>query len=203
MSLLPLVLSVGRVGPAEACVCGNRAVPAERCCRYCGAPAGNVPSDLMDGSASVCALCGLARHLERPRINEEARLIWLPEMSQAALSALMRRVHGGLRALGERLEADAQPSLAVGERPVLYHAQQGLLERSREAEVRFGSLDPGELADALVLLSGAAYGRREALLGGLRLLPMGRLLDSGEDVYPAIVDSWRGTAGAERIEGRV
>ena len=39
-------------------------------------------------------------------------------------------------------------------------------------------------------LSPAAYARRAALLGGLRLMPLGRFFDGDRDVYPEIVDSW-------------
>ena len=191
VSLLSLVLSVGRSGSCVVSRDGNAPAQAGLQCRYCGAAAGHVPFGLVEEAAVACALCGLVRHLERPRINEEARLIWLPEMSQAAVNAVTRRVHSGLRGLGERMEAGAQPSLAAGERPLLYHVQQALLERSREAEVHLGTSDPGELADGLVRLSAGAYARREALLGGIRLLPTGRLFEGGEDIYPAVVDSWR------------
>ena len=195
VKLLPLVLSVS-MGSASAGSCaGSVADQPGLQCSYCGAPAGRAPSSLGDVAAIACSLCGLAQHLERPRINEEARLIWLPEMSQAALNVLVRRLHSGLRGLGERLETEARPSLAVGERPLLYHGQQALLERAREAEVRLGTSDPAELADGLLRLSSAAVARRDALLGGVRMLPMGRLFEGNEDVYPAIVDSWRQTAG--------
>ena len=195
MKLLPLVLSVS-MASASADSCAGSVVdqPGLRC-SYCGAPAGRAPLRLGDVAAIACSLCGLAQHLERPRINEEARLIWLPEMSQAALNVVVRRIHCGLRGLGERLETDARPSLPVGERTLLYHGQQALLGRAREAEVRLGTSDPAELADGLLRLSGTAYARRDALLGGVRLLPMGRLFEGSEDVYPAIVDNWRETTG--------
>ena len=193
--LLPLVLSVS-MGSASADSCAGSVVDQPGLqCSYCGAPAGRAPSSLGDVAAIACSLCGLAQHLERPRINEEARLIWLPETSQAALNVLVRRLHSGLRGLGERLETEARPSLAVGERPLLYHGQQALLQRAREAEVRLGTSDPAELAGGLLRLSSAAFARRDALLGGVRMLPMGRLFERSEDVYPAIVDSWRQTAG--------
>jgi len=35
-------------------------------------------------SAAACVLCYLCHHLERPRIDEETVLVWLPEMSQPA-----------------------------------------------------------------------------------------------------------------------
>ena len=52
---------------------------------------------------AACVLCYLCRHLERPRIDEEAALVWLTEMSQPALNVTMREIHLQLRALGEDL----------------------------------------------------------------------------------------------------
>lgn len=190
MSLLSLDLSVGKADAGNA---RGETAPEKAGfqCRYCGAAVGHVPPSLVEDAAASCALCGLARHLERARIKEEARLIWLPEMSQAALNAVMRRVHCGLRGLGERMEPEARPVLAAGDGLSLYHLQQALLERSREAEVRLGTTDPGALGDGLVRLSAGAYARRGVLLGGIRLLPAGRLFEGGEDIYPVVVDRWR------------
>lgn len=191
MSLLPLTLSVGERRCAVMLPIEQAPTRPAASCRYCGAPAGYAPTALAEGPATTCALCGIARHLERPRISDEARLVWLPEMSQAALNVLMRRIHCGVRSLGERLETGAMPSLAVGDRTLLYHTQRACLDRTREAELRLGTSDPADLADALMRLSAGAFARRDALLGGLRLLSMGRLFDGGEDIYPLIVDSWR------------
>ena len=65
-----------------------------------------------DAARRSCALCLLVRHLERPRIDDEADLVWLPEMSQPALNITMREIHLRLRALGESL--DARHSAAAG-----------------------------------------------------------------------------------------
>lgn len=51
---------------------------------------------------------------------------------------------------------------------------------------------PSDLARALLRLSPAVHARRAALLGGVRLLPLGRFFVAGEDVYPKIVDTWLG-----------
>jgi intracellular multiplication protein IcmJ len=203
VSLLPLVLGVGRSTPrSEAPVTAGDAAE----CRFCGAPVGTPPPGMSDVTAPpACALCGLALHLERPRINEEARLIWLPELSQPGLHAIIRRVHSALRSYGERLETGAVPSLAAGERPLLYHAQQAFLDRVRDAELRLGTSDPSDLADGLLRLSAGGVARRDVLLGGVRLLPMGRMFDGERDVYPQVVDSWRAapsTRSANSIGGR-
>ncbi len=186
VKLAPLVLSVSR--PRTP----GKANSTDRSCNFCGEMAGHVPDALLS-EAPCCVLCGLAQSLARPRIDEEARLIWLPELSQPALNALTRRVHINLHRHGERLETGAQPSTAAGDIPTLYQAGQALLARRGEAESRLGTSDPSALADALLRLSPAGFKRRETLLGGVRLLPTGKLFDADGDVYPRVVESWQQT----------
>ena len=93
MRLQPLVLSVresGRTGGG-----------AQSSCPFCGVrfAEGQEPFLCPDGSADFsCAPCHLVRHLERDTIAEEAVLIWLPEMTQAALNALAHGAHNAWRA---------------------------------------------------------------------------------------------------------
>ena len=139
----------------------------------------------------ACPLCILPLHLERPRIDEEAALVWLPEMSQAALNALMRELHLQLRALDEDLGADGVfRSQSAALRPV-HLARAVLAERMAPAADRAGTRSPRELGLALLDLSPAAHARRGALLSGLRLLPLGRFFHDGKDIYPRVVDAWR------------
>jgi intracellular multiplication protein IcmJ len=165
-------------------------------CAFCGAAAGRwaghgyLPAS-SQSSRIACALCHLPQHLERPRIDEEAVLVWLPEISQAALNATMREVHVALQALGEDVHADAvfrtRPS-ALSNR---YYARAVLADRRGAAEARAGTASPHELGMALLELSPAAYRRRGELLDGLRLLPLGRFFEGELDVYPEIVGFWR------------
>jgi hypothetical protein len=133
----------------------------------------------------------------RPRIDEEACVVWVPEMSQAALNVMIRRVHVALRAHGECVETEAKPARAVGLIPDLYHVEQALLERRREAETRLGTTSPTALADALLRLRPDAYAQRDKLLGGTRLLSLGRMFGGTANIYPEIVDSWSAFAGNE------
>lgn len=162
MTLLPLVFSAalgvaGTHGRATGAGTGEKAR-----CRFCGGVIGAEPSGLFGDPDEVpsCVLCHLVRHLDRPRIDDEALLIWLPEMSQPALNSLVRKMHSRLRALGETLHVEASPLLDTEDRPVLWHAQQALLGRSEAAAARLGSARPGDLADALVRLSPSVYGVR-------------------------------------------
>lgn len=195
VKLLPLVLSVVRPdASSEARPKGNEA----SICQFCGEPVGKVPEAFGVSEVACCVLCGLAQNLGRPRVDEEAQLVWLPELSQPALNALARRMHVGLYCHGEGLETGAQPSTVVGDLPTLYRAGQALLARRGEAETRLGTSDPSALADALLRLSPAGFKRRDTLLGGLRLLPMGRVFESEGDVYPKIVASWQLVEAAQQ-----
>ena len=197
--LRPLVLSINFgdevAGPPRA---ADEALnnSDERRCRYCGMHSGRwerlvaAPHRGHD-CAAACVLCYLCRHLERPRIDEEAALVWLPEMSQPALNVTMREIHRQLRALGEDLHDGGRLSLETQERLRLYYARSALSARAVAAASRLGTEKPSELAGALCRLSPGAYANRAKLLDGVRLLPLGRFYAGNKDVYPEIVDSWR------------
>jgi intracellular multiplication protein IcmJ len=165
-------------------------------CVFCGMRSGcwqrfAAPARSSHDCVAACALCYLCCHLERPRIDEEAALVWLPEMSQPALNVTMREIHLQLRALGEDLYALGRLRLNTPERFRLYHARSALGTRAAAAASRLGTDKPSELAGALCRLSAGAYANRAKLLDGVRLLPLGRFYAGNKDVYPEIVDSWR------------
>jgi hypothetical protein len=153
--------------------------------------------------AGACVLCFLCRHLERPRIDEEAALVWLPGMSQPALNVTMREVHVQLRTLGEDLYDAGRLRLDTPERLRLYYARSVLGARAPAAARRLGTDKPSELAGALCRLSPAAHANRAKLLDGVRLLPLGRFYAGNKDVYPEIVDSWRGISKSPAVSAPV
>jgi intracellular multiplication protein IcmJ len=166
-------------------------------CMFCGMRSGCwhrfvVPARRSHECVAACVLCYLCRHLERPRIDEEAAVVWLPEMSQPALNVTMREIHLQLRELGEDLYDAGRLRLDTPERCRLYHARSALSARAAAAASRLGTDKPSELAGALCRLSAGAYANRAKLLDGVRLLPLGRFYAGNKDVYPEIVDSWRG-----------
>jgi intracellular multiplication protein IcmJ len=197
--LRPLVLSTNfgdeATGPAGAIseVLNNS---GKLRCPFCGIRSGRWQNFVapalrnLDCLAS-CPLCFLCRHLERPRIDEEAAVVWLPEMSQPALNVTMREIHLQLRALGEDLYDAGRLRLDTSERFRLYHARSTLSTRAAAVASRLGTDKPSELAGALYRLSPGAYANRAKLLDGVRLLPLGRFYAGNKDVYPEIVDSWR------------
>ena len=82
-----------RLAPLTLSVCENGAPGGAHrsSCPFCGVrlAEGREPFLCGDGSEeSSCVPCSLVRHLERQTIAEEAVLIWLPDLSQAALNAL-------------------------------------------------------------------------------------------------------------------
>ncbi|HKM63905.1 MAG TPA: hypothetical protein VJY39_15580 [Acidisphaera sp.] len=162
------------------------ATVATTLCRGCRAPLGGYAFGVSGKDQPAdCALCWLARHLERPRIDDEARLIWLPGMSQAALNVTVRVIHLRRRAasLGVRHE-DVEDGH-------LHFAEAGLAAYAEAARARVGSDKPSDLCRALLRLPPDVYHRRGTLLSGLRLLPLGRFFDGEDDIYPEILDGWR------------
>jgi len=168
-------------------------------CAFCGLPSGKCQMQSPGprksngdsaGDLPACPLCALPQHLERSRIDEEAALVWLPEMSQQAINAMMREIHIQIRALGEELQADSIFKKQSRSHRSLHYARAVLSERIQPAIDRLGTSSAHELGLALLKLSPAAYARRAALLGSLRLMTLGRFFEGDKDVYPEIVDSW-------------
>jgi intracellular multiplication protein IcmJ len=202
MALEAITLSVDATSwatsPKQPTSMSDTTLAAMRCA-FCGLPTGKCQMQSPgprnsdgDSAAGVpaCPLCALPQHLERPRIDDETALVWLPEISQQAINAMMREIHIQIRALGEDLQADSIFRKHSPNHRSLYYARAVLSERIQPAIDRVGTSSAHELGLALLELSPAAYARRAALLGGLRLMPLGRFFDGDRDVYPEIVDSW-------------
>lgn len=212
MLLQPIQLAVDPGAWTGATATSGRADPvivSHDPCGFCGCPVGSwqAPFHREGGSTVIaCALCALPQRLERPQIDREAVLVWLPEWSQQAISVLMREVHVRTQALGASLGDDYEPVDCVPTskttpdyRKTIYVARTALAKRVEVAEHRLGTTSPHELAVALLGLSAAAFEKRSTLLGGIRLLPLGRFYEVGNDVYPEIVSAWScGTPPAEQ-----
>jgi hypothetical protein len=152
------------------------------------------------GNAFSCVLCGLVQSLHRTTIDEELRLIWLPEMSQAALNVMVRQIHIDLQELGESVYCDDTPKSSEGMRTVLYTAQRILRERSETIAERLGSSRASDLADALTVLVDRHVGLQNLPWGGLRAFPTGRFYVGGVNAYGKIIISWRGNTEASMKE---
>src|SRR6516165_8001130 len=106
-------------------------------CPFCGMKSGRwqnfvAPACTIHDCSAACALCFLCRHLERPRIDEEGALVWLPEMSQPALNVTVREIHMQLGTLGEDLYDAGRLRLDTPERLRLYYARSALSPRGAQ-----------------------------------------------------------------------
>ena len=155
-------------------------------CSFCGQPVGAHAVQ-----PCCCALCTLVQRLDRPRIDDELCLVWLPEMSQAALVCLVREMHMRLRSRGEGVSELSFSGAVTPERTALHYARSALLARRDVAGEHAGTSRPSDLAHVLARMDAVAYERRHRLLAGIRALPTGRFFVGSDDVYPEIIDSWR------------
>jgi intracellular multiplication protein IcmJ len=182
-----------RLTPLTLSVCGNGAPGgAQRgFCPFCGVRLAEGRKLLLcsDGSeASSCAPCSLVRHLERETIAEEAVLVWLPDLSQAALNALANRVHRHLAAEGALYLTASPFAVSSSETPIPeLEAIRAIEMRRAEAETHFGTSSPRVLGQALLRAKPNLYAARARRLGGLRLWSRGKFFVDGEDVYPRLI----------------
>ena len=169
-------------------------------CRFCGhlAPGwqeifhrdGDHHNWSPDNLATACTLCHGVQHLGRPMIEQEVALIWLPEMSQAALNSVVRRIHLILYAhdepagLGEPLRAQGPEAHAA------VAAYRALSDEARTLEARIHSASARDLGAVLLGLTDMPEAKRAGWLGGIRLLHRGRHYRGGRDIYPQILAGW-------------
>ena len=182
-----------RLAPLTLSVCENGAMGGARrgSCPFCGVrlAEGREPFLCADGfEESSCVPCSLVRHLERETIADEAVLVWLPDLSQAALNALANVVHRRLAAEGALYLAASPFAVTWSEtqNPTL-EAIRAIEMRRAEAETRFGTSSPRVLGEALMRARPNLYADRARRLGGLRLWSRGKFFVDGEDVYPRLI----------------
>lgn len=221
MQLLPLVLSVH---PSIRLAGAERAGRQASCqaaldrdghtCRFCGFPAGDwqdvfhLDNDhgnwAADNLAAACPLCVGVQRIGGPAADRDFRVIWLPEITQNLLNAVVRGIHLAFHAHG------AAPTLArrpEWDDPGLFLAWRAYAALDRRAAAACSAIDtsePGTLAAALLAMPPRDYARRGALLGGLRLLHRGTRTRHGEDTYPAQLTAWAappGEASGTKIAG--
>lgn len=183
MKMASLVLSVHR--PPEPVGAQQMSGADKGSCRFCAAPANpQEPSLFLDvhflDAGGACPSCRLVRRLDRPAIDEEAVLIWLPELTQAALIAIVgecyRRLakHGMLHLAGVGRSAIGAELIPIEAREALA-AIAAFRGRIAEVEARLGSSSPKALGQALLRVDATTYADRARRLHGVRLMPLGRL----------------------------
>lgn len=202
MRLLPLLLSAH---PSAWTAVAGHPQGQERTnetthCRFCGLVAaerfepfhcnGDHDDDTAENIVPACPLCHLVQHPDRPRIEDEATLIWMPEMSQAVLNRLVRGIHLTLHATDESLDMGRAPRGRSPGPIAAFRAYRSLHKRAAPALDRLGTNSFALLGVALLHMTAAQYAQRGDLLAGLRLLPLGRLFVDQTDIYPDILTAW-------------
>ena len=153
-------------------------------CAYCGIPA----SDWCENAS--CVPCHLVMHLDRPTIDTEAVLGWVPEISQAALNRIIRELHCQLHQTAGASATDPGPHYLSG----------ALNGRVAAAAKVLGTSQPSELAQSLALLSPATYAERHRRLGGIRIMAAGHFFVDGVDVYPQVLAGWIRSSNAQGVQ---
>nr|WP_322843413.1 hypothetical protein [Methylocella tundrae] len=166
-------------------------------CRFCGLKTASwqepfhLNGDHLDHAGenivAACVLCHLAQHLDRETIDEEATLVWIPELTQGALNALARGVHATLAVHGLPADVARAPAAGAAASEAAFAASMALRARSEKVEALLGTCSPRNLGFALLGLKPDIYSQRATLLGGLRLLPLGRFYRNGKDIYPELI----------------
>ena len=176
-------------------------------CRFCGFHAAGSQevvaldaaalSPSPDALATACLLCAAVQQLERPTAARETLLVWLPEVAQPVLNALVRGIHLALHRDGESPVLGSRPRQDNPTTRAAWSAYDALAARREAAELHIGTSSPCELAAALLEMAPASYSRRAALLGGVRVLHRGRHIQGGQDAYPNVLAGWAAAASPE------
>ncbi len=147
------------------------------------------PSAKTDDWATVCTFCELTANLDRAGLAGAGFLVWMPEMTQAELSNVVRALYVARDAQDQTLSKAAIRTLEV------------LTARRAEAKKRLGTDDPLLLATAFYeQLDDKAYAARVAKIEGIRFLPLDRYLvqqRGGKDVnvFPQMLAFWTSPDG--------
>lgn len=197
--LLPLRFAVQHSTWTAAPACAGHGItePGQETgtCRFCGDPRPVAPAPLpLDGDygnrqaanlATACLHCQALHRLGEEQIDQEATLVWLPDISQSALNWLVRAIHRVFLAHGEPPCLAGRPTCDTPRLRVAYRTYAALDRLSHDAEMRIGTASPRELGAALLGLPDT----RRTVPAGLRLLHQGRHYVAGRDHYPALLEA--------------
>ena len=189
LSLIPLRL--GASSPAWVADMPTEASAAP--CSFCGLGASSF--QLRQGGTTACPLCRAALTLNRPRIDEEFVLIWLPEVPQAAVMHVARSCHLIFHVHGEEPHMTRRPRVDTAYLRAAYRSFHALLSLIPDVDAPIGTTSPRDVWAALAGMPPEKRPRAEQSLAGARLLPLGHFFQDGRDIYPDILDSWAAQGG--------
>jgi hypothetical protein len=171
-------------------------------CRFCGAFAtGRQEAFHLDGDHTnnhpknlvpACTLCHLVQHPDVAARQRSVMLVWLPEMSQAAVFMLARTAQLDLVDAKADPTLDEPPARSSDVVDAAWSALSALRAREEQARSRLLTDNPNVLGAALLALTPRAFRGRSNLLSGIRMLPTGRMLVDGKDIYPGLLRAWAG-----------
>jgi hypothetical protein len=171
-------------------------------CAFCGfagpGAARFISTTAHDGTAvkqTACLLCAAIQDLGRPTIDYEALVIWMPEISQAALNRLVRGLQITLLTDVKSPAFPAPQAGIGGPATALYRV---LAARQEGAVGRVGTASPSLLARAAAGLQQEARHARRLVPTGLRVLHLGRHFAGGRDIYPDAVRQWASSQSASK-----
>lgn len=141
----------------------------------------------VENLATACIFCHQCFHLDKVSIMRSGVLIWLPEISQAALHHMARAIYVARISQGPMADA-ARNALDV------------LMHRREEVRKRIHTDDPNILSMVLKdYISAKAYDERIKKLEGVRLFPLDRRIIKEADLefnqFPQILAYWRSKDG--------
>ncbi len=149
---------------------------------------------------TACMHCHAVQHIGLYGSKHKAKLIWLPEMSQADLHHLLRACLVAKR-YRQTLPETTQPDKVKAAQDLVNSADAtlGLLtERRTDAKDRYKTDDPSVIANFFVAAETPleVYMRRGVAMQGARLLLAETHMVRGADIMPVVVDSWLAPGGA-------
>lgn len=173
-------------------------------CRFCGFMAkawqevhhfnDDHADNSLDNLVTTCAYCHMCQHIGLAGSNNEATLIYLPHISQADLHHIVRTAQVA-EAYQDEVKADGKAKQDAQrnarEAGDVGRAAMGVLKGRQElAKAKLLTCDPAEIGNVLKMLPDDAYERRDDILAGIRLLPLGKRSKGHTDIMRKHVETW-------------
>lgn len=179
----------------------------EYTCRFCGFRAmkyqevhhlnDDHSDNRVENLITACSFCHMCAHIGLAGKNQEAKLIWLPEIEQAELNNLMRVLYYSLHWVKKTTAITTrQHTTLISSIRDTTNSLQASFSNREEACIRIlGTSDPLELGNAMQYMPDEIYAQRGETLKGIRLLPAGKKISNGKDVLPDMFDAWEKSGG--------
>ena len=141
----------------------------------------------IENYVTACVFCQQCFNLNHVADMQSGALIWLPEISQAALHHICRSIYVARITQGPMADAARK-------------ALETLMSRRDDARQRLGTDDPFVLSSLLMdYIEPAEYKLRAEKLKGIRVLPLDRRIIKDGDLefnqFPQILAFWRSKNG--------